>query len=282
MRLRGRSLVVGGVVVLLSLGAWLGGSAIVSRTTPSVSREGTSVSSSAKTGIGSYGILYLGEEVSRGDNAISRSEVLDRLEVVLSGASLDVSGKPKISYRESGVVLAEYNKFSVLLSSSLGQLVGFVSRSSESPMDGYVNSIKIGDDLYLHLGLETQGLLTRDGKPLISYKEFEEVDKDEYSELGLDSSIEVMSSSVSELSGSIEVDGYVYSVDSSVLAYKRLGSVMYYYKSVGVASSPYWVLRGISSEKLNLESVTRGFLSDGVLSYGVYSIGGETVWLGLS
>ena len=137
------------------------------------------------------------------------------------------------------------------------------------------------DDLYLHLGLQTQGLLRTDGTPLVEYKEFESVKQEKYAELGMSNTIEVIPTGLTSLAGKVEVDGYVYSVDSTILAYKKVDSITYYFRSVGNASSPYWRVVGASGEKLNLELVSSKLTSEGVSSYGIYTMGGTTVWLGL-
>lgn len=167
------------------------------------------------------------------------------------------------------------------MDSSVGQVVGFIDSSKESPFTGYTNIVQLRDDLYLHLGLQTQGLLRTDGTPLVYYKEFESIKKEKYSELGLSGTIEVMPNRLSSLTGKVEVDGYVYSVDGTILAYKVVDSITYYYRSNGTASSPYWKIAGASGEKLNLELVSSKLQEDGVSSYGTYTIGGKTVWLGL-
>lgn len=278
--------VVGGVVVVVGIGAWFLSSTLVgSKPKPSSMpprTEQVSKNSAENSLINDFGILSLGEKVEKDGSSISEKDILNRLKVILPKTSYDVGSKsPVITYFSSGVVLAQYDKFSVIFDSSLGQVVGFIDNSKESPFSGYTNIVKLQDDLYIHLGLQTQSILRTDGTPLVEYNNIETIKQDRYSELGLSNSIEVIPNSLSSLTGKVEADGYVYSIDSSILAYKEVDSITYYYRSNGTASSPYWKIVGASGEKLNLELVTSKLRNEGVLSYGIYEIGGKTVWLGL-
>ena len=278
---------VGGVVVVVGIGAWVISSALVgSKTKPSDTKPRTEQVAekrlSEESKKNDFGILSLGEKVEKKLTDKSEKDILDRLKVILPKTPYgDGSKTPEISYFNSGVVLANYDKFSVILDSSVGQVVGFIDSSKESPFTGYTNIVQLRDDLYLHLGLQTQGLLRTDGTPLVYYKEFESIKKEKYSELGLSGTIEVMPNRLSSLTGKVEVDGYVYSVDGTILAYKVVDSITYYYRSNGTASSPYWKIAGASGDTLNLELVSSKLQEDGVSSYGTYTIGGKTVWLGL-
>ena len=288
--MEGRKIVysaVGGVVVVVGIGAWVISSALVgSKPKPSDTKPRTEQVAEKRVSEESkkidFGILSLGEKTEKRLTDKSEKDILDRLKVILPKTPYgDGSKTPEITYFNSGVVLANYDKFSVILDSSVGQVVGFIDSSKESPFTGYTNIIQLRDDLYLHLGLQTQGLLRKDGTPLVEYDAFETVKQDKYSELGLSSSIEVMPNSLSSLTGKVEVDGYVYSVDGSILAYKKVDSTTFYYRSNGTASSPYWKIAGASGDTLNLELVSSKLLGDGVSSYGIYRVGGTTVWLGL-
>ena len=288
--MEGRKIVysaVGGVVVVVGIGAWVISSALVgSKPKPSDTKPRTEQVAEKRVSEDSkkidFGILSLGEKTEKRLTDKSEKDILDRLKVILPKTPYgDGSKTPEITYFNSGVVLANYDKFSVILDSSVGQVVGFIDSSKESPFTGYTNIIQLRDDLYLHLGLQTQGLLRKDGTPLVEYDAFETVKQDKYSELGLSSSIEVMPNSLSSLTGKVEVDGYVYSVDGSILAYKKVDSTTFYYRSNGTASSPYWKIAGASGDTLNLELVSSKLLGDGVSSYGIYRVGGTTVWLGL-
>lgn len=278
--------VVGGVVVVVGIGAWFLSSTLVgSKPNPSSippRTEQVSKNSAENSLINDFGILSLGEKVEKDGSNISEKDILNRLKVILPKTSYDVGSKsPVITYFSSGVVLAQYDKYSVIFDSSLGQVVGFIDNSKESPFSGYTNIVKLQDDLYIHLGLQTQSILRTDGTPLLEYNNIETIKQDRYSELGLSNSIEVIPNSLSSLTGKVEADGYVYSIDGSILAYKEVDSITYYYRSNGTASSPYWKIVGASGEKLNLELVTSKLRNEGVLSYGIYEIGGKTVWLGL-
>ena len=288
--MEGRKIVysaVGGVVVVVGIGAWVISSALVGSKPKPVTNskpktEQVVKNSAEKVQENDFGILSFGEKVEKNLTDKSEKDILDRLKVILPKTPYgDGSKSPEITYFNSGVVLAKYDKFSVILDSSVGQVVGFIDSSKESPFTGYTNIVQLRDDLYLHLGLQTQGLLRTDGTPLVYYKEFESIKKEKYSELGLSGTIEVMPNRLSSLTGKVEVDGYVYSVDGTILAYKVVDSITYYYRSNGTASSPYWKIAGASGEKLNLELVSSKLQEDGVSSYGTYTIGGKTVWLGL-
>lgn len=288
--MEGRKIVysaIGGVVVVVGIGAWVISSALVgSKPKPSDTKPRTEQVAEKRVSEESkktdFGILSLGEKVEKKLIDKSEKDVLDRLKVILPKTPYgDGSKTPEISYFNSGVVLAQYDKFSVILDSSVGQVVGFIDSSKESPFTGYTNIVQLRDDLYLHLGLQTQGLLRDDGTPLIEYQNFDTVRQNKYSELGLSSSIEVMPNSLSSLIGKVGVDGYVYSVDGSILAYKKVDSTTFYYRSNGTASSPYWKIAGASGDTLNLELVSSKLLDEGVSSYGIYRVGGTTVWLGL-
>ena len=288
--MNGRKIVysaVGGVVVVVGIGAWFLSSALVGSKPKPVTNPKPKTEQVVKNSVegvqqDDFGILSFGEKAEKKLTDKSEKDILDRLKVILPKTPYGDSSKtPEITYFNSGVVLAKYNKFSVILDSSVGQVVGFIDSSKESPFTGYTNIVQLRDDLYLHLGLQTQGLLRTDGTSLVEYKDFESVKQEKYAELGLSKTIEVMPNSLSSLTGKVEVDGYVYSVDGTVLAYKVVDSITYYYRSNGTASSPYWKIAGASGEKLNLELVSSKLLGDGVLSYGIYTIGGKTVWLGL-
>lgn len=288
--MNGRKIVysaVGGVVVVVGIGAWVLSSALVgSKPKPSDTKPRTEQVAKKnledKLSQDDFGILSFGEKIEKRLTDKSEKDILDRLKVILPKTPYgDGSKTPEITYFNSGVVLAKYDNFSVILDSSVGQVVGFIDSSKESPFTGYTNIVKISDSLYLHLGLQTQGLLRTDGSPLVEYNAFETIKQDKYSELGLGSSVEVMPNSLSSLTGKVEIDGYVYSVDGSILAYKKVDSTTFYYRSNGTASSPYWKIAGASSDTINLELVSSKLLGDGVSSYGIYRVGGTTVWLGL-
>lgn len=288
--MEGRKIVysaVGGVVVVVGIGAWVISSALVGSkpkpsSTPKPKTEQVVKNTAEKVQEDNFGILSFGEKAEKRLTYKSEKDILERIKVILPKTPYgDGSKTPEITYFNSGVVLAKYDKFSVILDSSVGQVVGFIDSSKESPFTGYTNIVQLRDDLYLHLGLQTQGLLQTDGSPLVEYQNLETIKKDKYSELGLSGTIEVMPNSLSSLTSKVEVDGYVYSVDSTVLAYKEVDSITYYYRSNGTASSPYWKIAGASGEKLNLELVTSKLVNEGVSSYGIYKIGGKTVWLGL-
>lgn len=277
--------VVGGVVVVVGIGAWVLSSALVgSKPNPSSTKpktEQVSKNSVEDSSIKDFGILYFGDKIEKGGISISEKDILNRLKVILPKTSYDGSKSPEITYFSSGVILAQYDKFSVIFDSSLGQVVGFIDSSKDSPFTGYTNIVQLRDDLYLHLGLQTQGLLRTDGTPLVEYNNLETVKQDKYSELGLSGTIEVIPNSLSSLAGKVKADGYVYSIDGYILAYKEVDSITYYYRSNGTASSPYWKIVGASGENLNIDLVTSKLSNEGVLSYGIYEIGGKTVWLGL-
>lgn len=288
--MNGRKIVysaVGGVVVVVGIGAWVISSAIVGSkpkpvTNPKPKTEQVVKNSSEGVQENDFGILSFGEKVEKKLTDKSEKDILNSLKVILPKTPYgDGSKSPEITYFNSGVVLAKYDKFSVILDSSVGQVVGFIDSSKESPFTGYTNIVQLRDDLYLHLGLQTQGLLRTDGTPLVEYKEFESVKQEKYAELGMSNTIEVIPTGLTSLSGKVGVDGYVYSVDSTILAYKKVDSITYYFRSVGNASSPYWRVVGASGEKLNLELVSSKLTSEGVSSYGIYTMGGTTVWLGL-
>lgn len=288
--MEGRKIVysaVGGVVVVVGIGAWVISSALVgSKPKPNDTKPRTEQVSEKRLSEESkktdFGILSFGEKTEKNLTDKSEKDILDRLKVILPKTPYgDGSKTPEISYFNTGVVLAQYDKFSVILDSSVGQVVGFIDSYKESPFTGYTNIVQLRDDLYLHLGLQTQGLLRTDGTPLVDYKEFESIKKEKYSELGLSGTIEVMPNRLSSLTGKVEVDGYVYSVDGSILAYKKVDSTTFYYRSNGTASSPYWKIAGASGDTLNLELVSSKLLDEGISSYGIYRVGGTTVWLGL-
>ena len=288
--MNGRKIVysaVGGVVVVVGIGAWFLSSALVGSkpkpvTNPKPKTEQVVKNSSEGVQENDFGILSFGEKVEKKLTDKSEKDILNSLKVILPKTPYgDGSKSPEITYFNSGVVLAKYDKFSVILDSSVGQVVGFIDSSKESPFTGYTNIVQLRDDLYLHLGLQTQGLLRTDGTPLVEYKEFESVKQEKYAELGMSNTIEVIPTGLTSLAGKVEVDGYVYSVDSTILAYKKVDSITYYFRSVGNASSPYWRVVGASGEKLNLELVSSKLTSEGVSSYGIYTMGGTTVWLGL-
>lgn len=288
--MNGRKIVysaVGGVVVVVGIGAWFLSSALVGSkpkpvTNPKPKTEQVVKNSSEGVQENDFGILSFGEKVEKKLTDKSEKDILNSLKVILPKTPYgDGSKSPEITYFNSGVVLAKYDKFSVILDSSVGQVVGFIDSSKESPFTGYTNIVQLRDDLYLHLGLQTQGLLRTDGTPLVEYKEFESVKQEKYAELGMSNTIEVIPTGLTSLAGKVEVDGYVYSVDSTILAYKKVDSITYYFRSVGNASSPYWRVVGASGEKLNLELVSSKLTSEGVSSYGIYTMEGTTVWLGL-
>lgn len=288
--MNGRKIVysaVGGVVVVVGIGAWFLSSALVGSkpkpvTNPKPKTEQVVKNSSEGVQENDFGILSFGEKVEKKLTDKSEKDILNSLKVILPKTPYgDGSKSPEITYFNSGVVLAKYDKFSVILDLSVGQVVGFIDSSKESPFTGYTNIVQLRDELYLHLGLQTQGLLRTDGTPLVEYKEFESVKQEKYAELGMSNTIEVIPTGLTSLAGKVEVDGYVYSVDSTILAYKKVDSITYYFRSVDNASSPYWRVVGASGEKLNLELVSSKLTSEGVSSYGIYTMGGTTVWLGL-
>lgn len=288
--MNGRKIVysaVGGVVVVVGIGAWFLSSALVGSkpkpvTNPKPKTEQVVKNSSEGVQENDFGILSFGEKVEKKLTDKSEKDILNSLKVILPKTPYgDGSKSPEITYFNSGVVLAKYDKFSVILDLSVGQVVGFIDSSKESPFTGYTNIVQLRDELYLHLGLQTQGLLRTDGTPLVEYKEFESVKQEKYAELGMSNTIEVIPTGFTSLAGKVEVDGYVYSVDSTILAYKKVDSITYYFRSVDNASSPYWRVVGASGEKLNLELVSSKLTSEGVSSYGIYTMGGTTVWLGL-
>lgn len=288
--MNGRKIVysaVGGVVVVVGIGAWFLSSALVGSkpkpvTNPKPKTEQVVKNSSEGVQENDFGILSFGEKVEKKLTDKSEKDILNSLKVILPKTPYgDGSKSPEITYFNSGVVLAKYDKFSVILDLSVGQVVGFIDSSKESPFTGYTNIVQLRDELYLHLGLQTQGLLRTDGTPLVEYKEFESVKQEKYAELGMSNTIEVIPTGLTSLAGKVEVDGYVYSVDSTILAYKKVDSITYYFRSVDNASSPYWRVVGASGEKLNLELVSSKLTSEGVPSYGIYTMGGTTVWLGL-
>ena len=288
--MNGRKIVysaVGGVVVVMGIGAWVISSALVGSkpkpsSTPKPKTEQVVKNTAEKVQEDNFGILSFGEKAEKRLTYKSEKDILERIKVILPKTPYgDGSKTPEITYFNSGVVLAQYDKFSVILDSSVGQVVGFIDSYKESPFTGYTNIVQLRDDLYLHLGLQTQGLLRTDGTPLVDYKEFESIKKEKYSELGLSGTIEVMPNRLSSLTGKVEVDGYVYSVDGSILAYKKVDSTTFYYRSNGTASSPYWKIAGASGDTLNLELVSSKLLDEGISSYGIYRVGGTTVWLGL-
>lgn len=288
--MNGRKIVysaVGGVVVVVGIGAWFLSSALVGSkpkpvTNPKPKTEQVVKNSSEGVQENDFGILSFGEKVEKKLTDKSEKDILNSLKVILPKTPYgDGSKSPEMTYFNSGVVLAKYDKFSVILDLSVGQVVGFIDSSKESPFTGYTNIVQLRDELYLHLGLQTQGLLRTDGTPLVEYKEFESVKQEKYAELGMSNTIEVIPTGLTSLAGKVEVGGYVYSVDSTILAYKKVDSITYYFRSVDNASSPYWRVVGASGEKLNLELVSSKLTSEGVSSYGIYTMGGTTVWLGL-